>query len=132
MVCPAPGGTTRTHRHATEPPSSGAAPTPGSPASIPWAPVSHRHVRFVYKTARPVACCGGPMTKPDMDAAAQYLAANARVLERRRFERLFAGWRPGPVRDAVAAYRNADGGFGHALEPDSAARAASRWPSRSR
>src|SRR5215467_15601358 len=60
----------------------------------------------------------GSMSKPDMDAAAQYLAANARVLERRRFERLFAGGGPGPVRDAVAAYRNADGGFGHALEPD--------------
>jgi hypothetical protein len=59
------------------------------------------------------------MTKPDMEAAAQYLAANARVLERRRFERLFAGGGPGPVRDAAAAYRNADGGFGHALEPDS-------------
>jgi len=58
------------------------------------------------------------MTKPDTDAAAQYLAANARVLERRRFERLFAGGGPGPVRDAVAPYRNADGGFGHALEPD--------------
>jgi hypothetical protein len=61
----------------------------------------------------------GSMSKPDLDAAAQYLAANARVLERRRFERLFAGGGPGPVRDAVAAYRNADGGFGHALEPDS-------------
>jgi hypothetical protein len=58
------------------------------------------------------------MTKPDIDAAAQYLATNARVVERRRFERLFAGGGPGPVRDAVAAYRNADGGFGHALEPD--------------
>ena len=58
------------------------------------------------------------MTKPDIDAAAQYLAANGRVLERRRFERLFADGGPGPVRDAVAAYRNDDGGFGHALEPD--------------
>jgi len=58
------------------------------------------------------------MTKPDIDAAAQYLAANARVLERRRFERLFSGGGPQPVRDAVAAYRNPDGGFGHALEPD--------------
>ena len=60
----------------------------------------------------------GLMTKPDMDAAARYLAANGRVLERRRFERLFADGGAGPVRDAVAAYRNADGGFGHALEPD--------------
>jgi hypothetical protein len=58
------------------------------------------------------------MAKPDIDAAARYLAADARVLERRRFERLFGGGGPLPVRDAVAAYRNPDGGFGHALEPD--------------
>ena len=58
------------------------------------------------------------MGEPDIDAAGAFLAANARVLERRRFERLFAGGGPGPVRDAVAAYRNPDGGFGHALEPD--------------
>jgi len=58
------------------------------------------------------------MTSPDIEAAGQFLAANARVLERRRFERLFRGGAAGPVRDAVAAYRNPDGGFGHALEPD--------------
>jgi len=58
------------------------------------------------------------MTSPDIQAAEQFLAANARVLERRRFERLFRGGDAGPVRDAVAAYRNPDGGFGHALEPD--------------
>jgi hypothetical protein len=58
------------------------------------------------------------MTKPDLDAAAQFIAANARVLDRRRFERLFGGGEPGPVRDAVAAYRNPDGGFGQGLEPD--------------
>ena len=58
------------------------------------------------------------MTSPDIEAAEQFLAANARVLERRRFERLFRGGDAGPVRDAVAAYRNRDGGFGHALEPD--------------
>src|SRR5919108_5622473 len=46
------------------------------------------------------------------------MAGNARILDRRRFERLFAGGDARPVRDAVAAYRNADGGFGHALEPD--------------
>jgi hypothetical protein len=55
---------------------------------------------------------------PDFDAAADFLAASARVLDRRVFERLFSGGTAGPVRDAVAAYRNADGGFGHALEPD--------------
>jgi hypothetical protein len=55
---------------------------------------------------------------PDFDAAADFLTASARVLDRRVFERLFSGGAAGPVRDAVAAYRNADGGFGHALEPD--------------
>jgi hypothetical protein len=58
------------------------------------------------------------MPSPDLDAAEQFLAANARVLDRRRFQRLFAGGPAGPVRDAIAAYRNEDGGFGHALEPD--------------
>jgi hypothetical protein len=58
------------------------------------------------------------MTSPDIEAAQRFLAANARVLEQRRFERLIAGGPAGPVRDAIAAYRNADGGFGHGLEPD--------------
>ena len=61
------------------------------------------------------------MTKPDISAAAQFLAAGSRVLDRRRFERLFADGDNGPVRDAVAAYRNPDGGFGHGLEPDARA-----------
>ncbi|HEU5002302.1 MAG TPA: hypothetical protein VFW71_05925 [Actinomycetota bacterium] len=58
------------------------------------------------------------MTRPDVDAAAQFLAASARILDRRRFECLFRGGPAAAVRDAVAAYRTADGGFGHALEPD--------------
>ena len=58
------------------------------------------------------------MSAPDIDAAVQFLAAHARVLDRRRYERLFAGGAAQPVRDAVAAYRNPDGGFGHAIEPD--------------
>ena len=58
------------------------------------------------------------MATPDLDAAAQFLAAHGRVLDRRRFERLLGDGDAGPTRDAVAAYRNADGGFGHALEPD--------------
>jgi hypothetical protein len=58
------------------------------------------------------------MNTPDFEAAATFIAANARVIDRRRFERLFGGGAAGPVRDAVAAYRNEDGGFGHALEPD--------------
>jgi hypothetical protein len=57
-------------------------------------------------------------TKPDLDAAAAFLAGAGRIVDRRRFDRLFAGGDSAPVRDAVAAYRNSDGGFGHALEPD--------------
>jgi hypothetical protein len=60
----------------------------------------------------------GRMTAPDFDAAAQFLASTGRVLDGRRFGRLFGTDGPEPVRDAVAAYRNLDGGFGHALEPD--------------
>jgi hypothetical protein len=63
-------------------------------------------------------CSDTVMGVPDIGAAGQFLAANARVLDRRRFERLFAGGDAGPVRDAVAAYRNPDGGFGQGLEPD--------------
>jgi len=55
---------------------------------------------------------------PDFDAAAAFLAGSARVLDKRMFQRLFCGGTAEPVRDAVAAYRNADGGFGHGLEPD--------------
>jgi hypothetical protein len=60
----------------------------------------------------------GGMSTPDFAAAEQFLAATGRVLDRRRFARLFGPDGPEPVRDAVAAYRNPDGGFGHALEPD--------------
>jgi hypothetical protein len=59
------------------------------------------------------------MTKtPDLDAAARFLEGNGRVLDKRRFEMLFRDGQSGPVRDAVAAFANADGGFGHGLEPD--------------
>jgi hypothetical protein len=58
------------------------------------------------------------MNAPDFDAAAAFIAGNARVIDRRRFQRLFGDGPARPVRDAVAAYRNDDGGFGHALEPD--------------
>ena len=58
------------------------------------------------------------MNAPDFDAAAAFIAANARVVDRRRFQRMFGGGGAAPVRDGVAAYRNDDGGFGHALEPD--------------
>ena len=56
------------------------------------------------------------MNTPDFNAAVAFVAANARVLDRRRFQRLFEDGPVAPVRDAVAAYRNDDGGFGRARE----------------
>ncbi|MCK9249294.1 MAG: hypothetical protein M0P31_10020 [Solirubrobacteraceae bacterium] len=54
----------------------------------------------------------------DPAAAERFLATTARVLERRLHARLFADGPASGVRDAVAAYRTPDGGFGFGLEPD--------------
>jgi hypothetical protein len=54
----------------------------------------------------------------NLDAARTFLHANARVLERRRFDHLIDGGPKEPVLDALRAHRNDDGGFGHAIEPD--------------
>jgi hypothetical protein len=87
-------------------------------------------VAVSFKTTGARRWWDGGMThmkkKPDFDAAAAFLAAHARVLDRRVYQRLFSGGAAGPVRDAVAAYRNDDGGFGFALEPD--CRAAASQP----
>jgi hypothetical protein len=58
------------------------------------------------------------MNTPDFNAATAFVAASARVIDQRRFQRLFEDGPASAVRDAVAAYRNEDGGFGYALEPD--------------
>jgi hypothetical protein len=58
------------------------------------------------------------MNTPNLKSAALFLAGSGRVVEKRRFDRLFGDGGTEPVRDAVAAYRNPDGGFGHGLEPD--------------
>jgi hypothetical protein len=54
----------------------------------------------------------------DIDAAEQFVLANARLLDRHRLAVLLHGAPNTGVLDALRAYRNADGGFGHALEPD--------------
>ena len=54
----------------------------------------------------------------DLAAAASFLATHGRLLDRRRFEFLFAGADADAVLAAVDAYRNADGGYGWGLEPD--------------
>ncbi len=54
----------------------------------------------------------------DIEAAEQFVLANARLLDRHRLAVLLHGAPVAPVLDALRAYRNPDGGFGHALEPD--------------
>jgi hypothetical protein len=54
----------------------------------------------------------------DVAAAERFVLANARLLERRRLAALVQGAPAAPVLDALRAYRNPDGGFGNALEPD--------------
>jgi hypothetical protein len=53
-----------------------------------------------------------------LDQAERFLWLNARLLDRLRFEFHFRGGDPRRVVDALRPYQNADGGFGHALEPD--------------
>jgi hypothetical protein len=57
-----------------------------------------------------------------LSAARRFMAGHARLLDRRRFELLFAGADPEHVLAALRAYRNPDGGYGHGLEPDLRAR----------
>ena len=53
-----------------------------------------------------------------LESGRTFLHAQARLLERRVFACRFEGASPQGVLDAVRAYRNDDGGFGFALEPD--------------
>nr|BFF17956.1 hypothetical protein GCM10025730_14770 [Promicromonospora thailandica] len=59
----------------------------------------------------------GPTTI-DLAAARRFLYDDARLLERHRVAVLFDGAPAAPVLDALRPYRNDDGGWGHALEPD--------------
>ncbi len=53
----------------------------------------------------------------DLAAAAQFIAAHARLIDRRRFALVEGDGSADNVLRALAAYRNDDGGIGH-LEPD--------------
>jgi len=57
-------------------------------------------------------------TNSTLERAAEFMEAHARLLERRRFDAAFRGGATEDVVGAVLAYRNPDGGFGQALEPD--------------
>ena len=54
----------------------------------------------------------------DLGKASQFMRMHARVLDRRRFELLFADGSAEAALTALIAYRNPDGGFGYGLEPD--------------
>jgi hypothetical protein len=54
----------------------------------------------------------------DFAAAETFVWSAARLVDRHRYAMLFAGGPAAPVATALAPYQNADGGFGHALEPD--------------
>lgn len=54
----------------------------------------------------------------DVELAERFIHANARLLDRHRLAVLRHGAEIDPVLAALCAYRNPDGGFGHALEPD--------------
>jgi hypothetical protein len=54
----------------------------------------------------------------DVAAAERFVLGDARLLDRHRLAMLLHGAGPEAALAALAAYRNEDGGFGHALEPD--------------
>jgi hypothetical protein len=55
---------------------------------------------------------------PNLAAAEEFIWRNARLIDRHRYAFLFKGEGGEPVMRALRAYRNDDGGFGHAIEPD--------------
>ncbi|WP_055494299.1 hypothetical protein [Streptomyces sp. TP-A0356] len=59
-----------------------------------------------------------PPAHSPLSRAEHFVWLTARVLERRRFAYHFRGGDADPVETALAAYRNEDDGYGHALEPD--------------
>jgi len=54
----------------------------------------------------------------DVNSAERFLLANARLVDRHRAAVLLHRAPIAPVIEALRVYRNPDGGFGHALEPD--------------
>ncbi|HEV8637760.1 MAG TPA: hypothetical protein VG370_26365 [Chloroflexota bacterium] len=55
---------------------------------------------------------------PDLAAAEGFIWRNARLIDRHRYAYFFKGGSAEAVVAALAPYQNADGGFGHGLEPD--------------
>jgi len=80
-------------------------------------PVGGRAAASVFdKTRRGTASSMGTML--DLDRILDFITANARLLDRRRAELAVGAGDPEAALAVLAGYRNADGGFGWALEPD--------------
>ncbi|MEV0848014.1 hypothetical protein AB0J21_19420 [Streptomyces sp. NPDC049954] len=60
----------------------------------------------------------GPSGSEVLDRAAAFLVRDGRLLEQRLYEVVFDGETAGSALAALGGYRNADGGYGHGLEPD--------------
>lgn len=58
------------------------------------------------------------LSKDKIDNAEKYIKANCRSLEYARFNLFFKNGPTEPVIEELKKFQNADGGFGHALEPD--------------
>ena len=58
------------------------------------------------------------MTRESFAAARAYIMSRGRPVDRVRFSYHFEDGDSAPVLQALAAYQNEDGGFGHGLEPD--------------
>ena len=58
------------------------------------------------------------LTRKQHEQARAYIYAHARPLEQALYAYHFEGGTVEAVFDQLASYQNADGGFGHALEPD--------------
>jgi hypothetical protein len=58
------------------------------------------------------------LSPPAFERARRFLVEDARPLERALFAHAFEGGDAARIVDALGAYRNEDGGFGHGLEPD--------------
>ena len=64
----------------------------------------------------------------DLDAARDFMAQHARLLDRRRFEVVVGGNPPEGALAALSPYRNEDGGYGWGLEPDLRSRTSQPGP----
>lgn len=59
------------------------------------------------------------LSKETQGRIENWIYRNGRQLELAQWDHLFHGGRQADVLRAIAVYQNADGGFGHAIEPDS-------------